>query len=355
MTDVVVTGIGVVSPLGYSAAELARRVAAGECAVGGADGVSLGEVPLDAVPAAARARLGRADRLCRLFLAAACQAVDDARLPLPLAAPERVGLSFGTGLGCLLSDAEFYAKVVAQGAAAASPRVFAYTVSSAAAGEVSIALGVHGPNVTSHVGLAAGAGAIGYAADLLRLGRADVMLAGGADANGADLARALRDMGLLKTASQARPFVDAAPGVWPSEGAAVLVRERAEHAARRGAAARAGGGRWAAGFEPTLTRRQREPRGLTETLRRAAGTAPAPDLVLASAHGTPLDALERQALDATGCADARVVALKAQLGEAFGASGALAAALAVEQPERRALVSAICYSGSVVGLRLERV
>lgn len=353
MTDVVVTGIGVISPLGHSAAELARRVGAGEQAASDADGVSLGEVPLDAVPAAARARIGRADRLCRLFLAAACQAVDDARLVLPFAAPERVGLSFGTGLGCLLSDAEFYAKVVAQGAAAASPRVFAYTVSSAAAGEVSIALGLHGPNVSSHTGLAAGAGAIGYAVDLLRLGKADVMLAGGADAHGAELATALRDMGLLKPAAQARPFVDAVAGVWPSEGAAVLVLERAEHAARRGAAARVAIGGWAAGFEPTLTRPERVARGIADTLRRALDGS-APSLVMASAHGTPLDALERQAFEAIGCGAAQVAAPKAQLGEAFGASSALAAALAAETLADRALVSAICYSGSVVGVRLER-
>jgi 3-oxoacyl-[acyl-carrier-protein] synthase II len=353
VTDVVITGIGVISPLGHSAAELARRVAAGVPARGDADGVSVGDVPLDAVPAAARLRIGRADRLCRLFLAAACQAVDDARLPVPFVAPERVGLSFGTGLGCLLSDAEFYAKVVAQGAAAASPRVFAYTVSSAAAGEVSIALGVHGPNVSSHAGLAAGAAAIGYAVDLLRLGKADVMLAGGADANGADLAMALRDMGLLKQAAQARPFVDALPGVWPSEGAAVLVFERAAHAARRGAPARVAIGGWAAGFEPTLTRRERAARGIAETLRRAAGDAP-PSLVLASAHGTPLDRLERQALDQIGCGGARVLALKALLGEGFGASSALAAVVAAETLTDRALISAVCYSGSVVGVRLER-
>jgi 3-oxoacyl-[acyl-carrier-protein] synthase II len=126
-------------------------------------------IPLDAVPADKRARVGRLDRVCRLTLAAAFLALDDAGLQIPATvAADRVGLSVGTALGCLLSDAEFYERVVEQGPAAASPRLFAYTVSSAAAGEVSTVLGIHGPNSTAHMGLAAGAGAIGYGLDLIR-------------------------------------------------------------------------------------------------------------------------------------------------------------------------------------------
>ncbi|MEO8603363.1 MAG: beta-ketoacyl synthase N-terminal-like domain-containing protein [bacterium] len=379
MSDVVVTGIGVVSPLGHSLGELMRRVAAGERAVGDADGVSVGDIPLDAVPAAARARIGRADRLCRLLLAASALAIDDARLALPLAAPERVGLSFGSGLGCLLSDAEFYQKIVAHGVAAASPRVFAYTVSSAAAGEVSIAFGIHGPNVTGHVGLAAGAGAIGYAADQLRLDRADVMLAGGADALGAALSTGLRDMGLLKTAAQARPFLDTVAGVWPSEGAAVLVLERAEHAAARGAHVAGRVVRYAVGFEPTLTRHDPVSTGVAATLQRAVHGAARPHVVLCSAHGTPLDNVEVAALRAVDCAGVPLLASKTALGEAFGASGALAVGLGLALlrgettladgvavdlvgaplPGRSlraesALVSAVCYSGNAVGLLLAR-
>jgi 3-oxoacyl-(acyl-carrier-protein) synthase len=85
-----------------------RRLAAGERAAsipGG--GVMIDPIPLEAVPAEARGRIGRLDRVCRLFLAASYLAVDDAGLSLPAADAERVGLSFGSGLGCLLSDAEF--------------------------------------------------------------------------------------------------------------------------------------------------------------------------------------------------------------------------------------------------------
>jgi 3-oxoacyl-[acyl-carrier-protein] synthase II len=368
MPSVVITGLGVVSPLGHSVAELTRRCRAGERAVSGPDGgVLIDSLPLDAVPADARARSRRLDRICRLFLAASFLAVDDAALAIAAQDAERVGLSFGTGLGCLLSDAEFYEKVVEQGVAAASPRVFAYTVSSAAAGEVSIALGIHGPNVTSHMGLAAGLGAIGYGFDLIQMGKADVVLAGGADANGAALVQALRDMRLLKAADAARPFRDATPGVWPSEGAAVVVLERADRAHGRGARARARLEGYAAGFEPTLTGRAPAWDGITTTLRRAlaaSGRAPREiGTVLASAHGTPLDACERAALvELLGnAAHDEIVAPKQALGETFGASGALSVALAVglltEAPAASSdavLISSLCYSGSIAALVLSR-
>lgn len=355
MREVVITGSGVVSPLGHQARAVARRIAAGERAAdddGG--GARVGAIPLEVVPAEGRTRIGRLDRVCRLTLAATYLAIDDAGVTLPLARPERVGLVFGTGLGCLLSDAEFYEKVVAQGAAAASPRVFAYTVSSAAAGEVSIALGIHGPNSTLHMGMAAGLGALGHAADLIGQGRADLILAGGADALDAPLIAALRDMRLLKRADQARPFADAVPGVWPAEGAAIAVLEDAAAAAARGARPLARVLGQAAGFEPTLTARAPRPDGLVAVLRRALADQPRPDLILASAHGTPLDAVERAALDGAGLAGIPVLAPKLHLGDAFGASGALAVALAPWFDAERILVSAVCPGGSLGALLLAR-
>jgi 3-oxoacyl-[acyl-carrier-protein] synthase II len=225
-------------------------------------------------------------------------------------------------------------------------------VSSAAAGEVSIALGVHGPNATLHMGMAAGAGALGYAADLIRLGRADVILAGGADALDAALVEALRDMRLLKTPGRSRAFADAIPGVWPSEGAAFAVLESAAHATARGARTVARLCAHAAGFEPTLSARHAVADGLVSVLRPLA--APPPDLVLASAQGTPLDGVEQAAFAAAGLGDVRVLAPKQSLGDAFGASSAMAAVIAPYLEARRVVVSAVCPGGSVGALRLER-
>ena len=363
-STVVITGFGVVSPLGDSVPELAQRFAAGERAAADADGTRIEAIPLAAVAADRHPRIGRLDRISQLFLAASCLAAHDAGLEIPLHDAERVGLSFGTGLGCLLTNAEFYQRVVEQGSAAASPRLFAATVSSAAAGEVSIALAIHGPNATSHMGLAAGLGALGYGVDLIRMGKADVVLAGGADANGPALVRALRDMELLKGAEAAHAFVDSVAGVWPSEGAAVAVLERMTHARARRAHVWGSVAGYAAGFEPTLTRRAPQPDGIVATMRRAlvdAGcAAEAIDTVVVSAHGTPLDGVERVACGHVfGSLDAaRVIAPKQALGECFGASGPLGVALALGLAGRSAgsaaLVNAICYSGNVCTMVVRR-
>jgi 3-oxoacyl-[acyl-carrier-protein] synthase II len=367
MAAVVITGLGVVSPLGHTVGELVRRLRAGERAASApGGGVLIDPIPLAAVPADTRARIGRLDRICRLFLAASCLAVEDAELTIERADADRVGLSFGTGLGCLLSDAEFYDRVVEHGPAAASPRVFAYTVSSAAAGEVSIALGIQGPNVTSHMGLAAGVGAIGYGCDLLQLGKADVVLAGGADANGAALMQALRDMGLAKPAEAARPFRDAVAGVWPSEGAAVAVLELEERARARGARVWAKVAGYASGFEPTLTTREPGIEGIATAFHRALDAGQRSpgeiDAVISSAHGTPLDACEQAALRAAlGNVDPTLLTPKDGLGECFGASGALGVALAAgvladarATSTEAVLVSSLCYSGSIAAMVMTR-
>jgi 3-oxoacyl-[acyl-carrier-protein] synthase II len=358
VTDVLITGAGVVSPFGHTVDALTAGVLAGDrAAVGGDGGRYVDDIPLAMVPAENRARIGRLDRVCRLFLSAALLAVDDAKVTLTPAARARIGLSFGTGLGCVLSDAEFYEKLVAQGVAAASPRVFAYTVSSAAAGEVSIALGIHGPNATLHMGWAAGAAALGYALDCIRLGTADLMLAGGADAIGSPITAALRDMGLL--ASGERDV----PGIAPSEGAAVLVLEREDRARARGARARGRVRGYGAACEPTLTTRTPQSAGIAAALRAAlrdAGTEPERiDLAITSAHGTAVDACEADALDAVlGGPARRTIAPKATLGECFGASGALGTAIALGLFERglasTALLSSVCYSGPVAALVLDR-
>ncbi len=366
--EVLITGVGVVSPLGLSPSELAARFCAGESAVGplddlgihGAFGAVVGEIPLQAVAADKRARVGRLDRLCRLFLSAAYLAVESAGLEFAEAEADRVGLSFGTGLGCLLTNAEYNQKLVEHGPSAASPRLFAYTVSSAAAGEVSIALGIKGANVTSHAGLAAGLQAIGYGFDLIRMGKADVVLAGGADALGEALVRGLGDMGLLRTRAGALPFADRVPGVYPAEGAAVVVLERHDRALRRGARCWARIDGYAAGFEPTLTHHARQCTGIVETMRRAlasSGRGPGDvDLILTSAHATAVDDTERAALRAifAGAGAPVILAPKTAWGETFGADGALSVALAsalLREPQALADSVAFDLNGTALGAR----
>jgi 3-oxoacyl-[acyl-carrier-protein] synthase II len=363
LIPVVISGIGVVSPLGCSAGELARRFGAGERAVSstieGEEFVQIADLPLELIPAEKKARLGRLDRLCRMVLSASCLAMDSAGLAVPVGDGERVGISIGTGLGCLLSDEEYYRRIVERGPAAASPQLFSYTVSSAAAGEASIVLGIKGPNVTAHMGLAAGLGAVGYGFDLVQMGKADVVLAGGADVVGAPLVRALREMKLAKSAAEARPLLDRSPGIWPSEGAAFFVLEREDLARARGARVWGRVNGYAAGFEPELEKAASPHRALGQVVRRALPTTNDVDVgvVVSSAHGTPLDAAEHASISAALGTEVAILHPKQALGETFAASGPLGLALALATDAgRRAgvLVNSLCYSGNVVALSATR-
>lgn len=394
MIPVVITGLGIVSPLGCSIEELTDGFLKGLEVESPGGGVTVPEIPVHLLSDTTRSRIGRVDRLSRMFLSAAHLAMHSADLTAADIGAERVGLSFGTGLGCLLTDEEYNRKIVEQGPAAASPRLFAYTVSSAAAGEVSIALGIKGPNVTAHMGFAAGLGAIGYGFDLIQMEKADVVLAGGADAIGPALIRGLRDMRLLKTADQARPFLDAVPGIWPAEAAVVVVLERADRAEERGATRWATLRGYAAGFEPTLAGSAGDRAGVAATLRRALRMSRVAHgdvaLLVASAHGTPVDRVEREAVEEVFAGRPPIVlAPKGHMGDGFGASGPLGLAIACGCLERTrhssllssahvpaidlsgekidaptaesalrggdiVMVNTLCYSGNVVSLLLDR-
>jgi hypothetical protein len=178
---------------------------------------------LEALPERVRARAGRTERVTQLAFSAAGPALDRAGLARSDGDPRpRLGIVLGTAFGCFLTNAAFQRRLVESGPAAASPRLFAATVSNAAAGELAIAYRLGGPAITLTAGVAAGLAAIGHAVDLLEAGQADVLLAGGMDAFDGALERWLAQGGL----GAALPA---------GEGAALLVLERVEHTHARNA------------------------------------------------------------------------------------------------------------------------
>jgi len=200
-------------------------------------------LPMEDVAASVRERIARVERLSALSLLAAAGALDAARLD-DRVPHERVGVVLGTAFGCFLTNAEYERRFAAGGVPAASPRLFAATVSNAAAGEVAIAFGLAGPGITLTAGAASGTVALSHAVNALDpvQPRADVtpvlaVLAGGVDAVDAALSAWIDAGGFVAE----RPLACAA---------SLLVLEPLAAARRRGAAIRGTILGCAVGFEP---------------------------------------------------------------------------------------------------------
>lgn len=329
---------------------------------------------LAALPAAIRARATRAERVTQLALIAAWHALEDAGLALSEGAPSPdVGIVLGTGFGCFLTNAAFQEKLAAEGMSGASPRLFAATVSNAAAGELAIACRLGGPLLTLSAGAASGLVALAEAAVQLRSGRATAVVAGGMDALGAPLARWLAEQ------------------TWPAarDAAAMLVCEDGAHAAARGARVHGAIVGWGRGFEP-CPRDGSAGEGLRAAVTRALDTGgAAADGVALVVSATPpaLAHVEARALDgvraprfaartethADAAADAvaglsgvtaaragtdaaRSSALTAARGDTLAAAGPLGVmtALAEIRPDALALVVGVCESGHVAALLVRR-
>ena len=234
-----------------------------------------------------------------------------------------------------LTGASLCCRLAAEGPAGASPRLFAATVSNAAAGELAIAYRLAGPAVTVTAGGASGLAALGEAIELIRAGRADVVVAGGVDALGGAVADWLDAAGL----EFGRP---------PAEAGAVLVLERPGRT--RPEIGRLAG--HAAGFEPDpLDPAAGE--GLARAIDAAcadAGLSPREIAVIVSGAPPQLAALEDRALAAMP--GGRRLSPKTVFGETLGAAGPLAllAALAEAEPGLPVLVLDACPSGHVAAL-----
>jgi len=248
---VVITGLGAVSPLGNSADESWRNLLAGESGAAeitafdhsnSAYNVHFACELKDFDPTVwiDRKAARRMDRFAQMILAAARQAESDSGIDIAAEA-ERVGASVATGIGGLRSYQDCYDVLLARGPDRVSPFSIPCIIPNMGAGWVSIELGTKGPLMSQCTACAASNMAIGDAADAIRMGRADIMLAGGTEAPitevgiaGFDAMRALsRRNGEPVRAS--RPFDAGRDGLVMGEAAAVLVLEDLEHARARGA------------------------------------------------------------------------------------------------------------------------
>ena len=253
-------------------------------------------------------------------------------------AAEDVGVVFGSAWGSLTTVIEFERAAYLDGARFVDPILFTETVSSVPAGQVAILYGWSAFNVTVSSGSASGLAGLRQALAFLEEGRGSVAVAGGDEIN-LPLLRALRRRGLVTNDAGSLPLAMGRSGPVGAEGACFLTIESEQHARRRGvqavATVRSSGGRFAPGVARDDCGARESMAGLIRHLTTQAGLELREvDLVVGSASGQ-LDGDAEEAgavLDAFGDGPAAppVMLPKSVLGETWGASGALAAALAIE-------------------------
>ena len=247
-TRVVITGMGCISPLGNDIATTWRNLKAGKSGIAPITHFDPGEYKtrfaaevkeFDGAALFGSRDVRRMDRFTQFALAAATQAVADARLEINESNRDRVGVVIGSGIGGLATLAENQAILYERGPSRVSPFTVPMMLIDTAPGMVAIHLGARGINMAVVTACATGTNAIGEAAEVIRRGHADVILAGGSEAAILPVAIAgMSVMGALSSRNDSperasRPFDLDRDGFVMGEGAAVLVLESFEHASAR--------------------------------------------------------------------------------------------------------------------------
>jgi len=354
---VAVTGIGVVSPLGNSAAEVARNALAGR------SGIRRLERPFAsrlAAPLAATAdfdgtdqfdpaRLRMLDRFTLLALAAARQAMADARHDPAAGDGRRAGVFVGSGMGGSQSMDEGYRTLYGEGSDRIKPFTVLMGMHNAAAAWIGIENGLRGPNLTYSTACSSSAVAIGEAWLRVAGGSLDLALAGGAEAplscGSIKAWEALHTLAAIDAAAppaSCKPFSRNRSGMVLGEGAAMLVLEPLDAALARGAPVH--GEVIGYGLSNDASHiTQPSVEGQADAMRAAlasAGLAPAA-IDAINAHGTGTqanDAAETASIKAVFGARAHripISATKAMHGHLLGAAGALEGVLALLAMQQR--------------------
>jgi len=247
---VVVTGLGIVSPLGDQADEFFAALIAGRSAIGRlqADFSErlecriAAQVNFDPDAYWSKRQAGTLDRVSQFALVASRQAIQHANLDLPQLQRSRIGVSLGTGMAGSGSIEEGYKRLYVEGANRLKPLTLLMAMNNAAASNVATEFQLAGPNLTYSTACASSAVAIGEAVEIIRHGRADIMLAGGAEAlltygtlRAWEALRALAKEDEQDLSASCKPFAANRTGLVLGEGAAMLVLEEMDAALARGA------------------------------------------------------------------------------------------------------------------------
>jgi 3-oxoacyl-[acyl-carrier-protein] synthase II len=348
---VVVTGLGVLSPVGTGKDSFWEALFQGRT---GFRQISLfdttpfkvhvaGEITdFDPVAMLGKKGLRTLDRSTRLISSAAKLAIDDSKLQITQDNTQSIGVAIGTTFGSLHSISQFDREGLIEGPKYVNPSHFPNTVINSPASQVSIRFGIKGFNTTVSTGFCAGLDAVSYACDFIRLNRADIVLAGAVEELCEETFLGFYKLGCLSGSDGSDPlscpFDARRNGVILSEGATILVLEEEEHALKRDANILAKISGYENSFDPLADKNfGHEGKGLARAislaLKDASLTPKDINYVSSCANSTRgLDGMETEVLkDVFGEHALRipVSSIKSMIGESFSASGALSLAAAV--------------------------
>ena len=350
---IVVTGVGLLSPLGIGTEATWQALLRGDSGVGP---ISLFDATNYATTIAAEVKgfvpedfLDRKDvkktgRFIQFALAATDFAMQQANLKIANENAARVGVYVGSGIGAFEVMEREHTKLMAAGPGRVSPFFITATIANLAAGQISIRYGAAGPNLTVATACTTGAHAIGEAFRILQRGDADVMICGGSEAAVTPLSIAgFAAMRALSTrnddpSAASRPWDSERDGFVVGEGAGILILEEREHAMRRGAKILAELVGYAANSDAFHTNAPPEDgRGIRSVMQLALQDASliptAVQYLNAHATSTPLgDRAEAVAIAAAfgdHSKDLLVSSTKSMTGHLLGGAGSLEAGITV--------------------------
>ena len=350
---VVVTGIGALTPLGLDMATTWENLIAGKSGIGyitlfTASNMEVkiaGEVKgFDPNNYINRKDARRMDRFAQLAVAAGFQAVKEAGLTIDDSNKDDIGVFIGSGIGGLTTLFEQARVLVEKGPDRVSPFLAPMMIADIAAAQISIALGVRGPNMCMTSACSSGSDAIGLAVEYIKSGSAQVMIAGGSEAIINPLGvTAFSQLKALSTSNDtpekaSRPFDRDRNGFILAEGAVVIILEKLEHALNRGAnilAEIVGYGATADSFHVTQPLESGEGAAKAMQLAMKRGNIKPEEIDYINAHGTSTqlnDAMETKAIKTAFGEYAYKVPIsstKSMTGHLIGCAGSLEPAVCI--------------------------
>ncbi|MFV9509898.1 beta-ketoacyl-ACP synthase II [Tepidibacillus sp. LV47] len=344
---VVVTGMGVISPVGNHLNEFWNALLEGKSGIDYITQFDTSDFPVKIAGEVKnfypeewvdKKEVKRMDRFTLFAIAAAKMALNDSGLEINEENAHRVGVYIGSGIGGLHTIEEQHKILLEKGPKRVSPFFIPMLISNMASGQVSILIGAKGPNSAPVSACATGTHAIGDAFEIIRRGDADVMITGGTESTITPLAVAgFASLKALSTRNDvpkkaSRPFDKDRDGFVMSEGAGILILESLEHAKKRGAKIYAEIiGYGATGDAYHLTSPAPNGEGAARAMKMAiqkAGIKPE-DVDYINAHGTSTelnDKFETLAIKSTFGEHAYRLAIsstKSVTGHLLGAAGAV--------------------------------